>query len=153
MSKAESAPLSAASPASDGLHPLVQRLVAAFGYPYLDGETLPDWAAGVRLVFLPAHGRAHVETPDVAVVLPELLSALRADGGAVAGPACERRLREELGGIALPAIVVVGGREPVGSLSRMRDWDEFIDRLAPLVATARDGSLPAASAPLSAALS
>jgi hydrogenase-1 operon protein HyaE len=139
-------------PAPDALHPLVTRLIETQGYPWLDGETPGIGPAGVRLLFLPAHGRGHVETPDLAVVLPELVAALGTDGGAVAGPACERQMREALGGIALPAIVVLRDGTPVGSLSRMRDWDEFLDRLAPLVAAARDGSLPAAT-PLSPALS
>ncbi|MFK8251907.1 thioredoxin domain-containing protein [Ancylobacter terrae] len=134
------APANPARP--DTVHPLVGRLIDALGYAWIDAEPLPDWTAGARLLLLPAHGRPHDETPDLAVVLPELVAALRADGGAVAGPACERALRERLGGIALPAIVVLRGREPVGSLSRMRDWDEFLERLAPLVALAREASAP-----------
>lgn len=140
-----------ARPAADALHPLVARLVEVQNYPWLDGEATGEGPAGVRLLFLPAHGRGHVETPDIAVVLPELVAALGTDGGAVAGPACERQMRETLGGIALPAIVVLRDGAPVGSLSRMRDWDEFLDRLAPLVTAAREGSLTAA--PLSTALS
>jgi len=128
--------MSLADPVSTAsLHPLVARLVAEHGYSYVaeDAAGLP----GVRLLLLPAHGRAHVETPDMAVVLPELVAALGADGGAVAGPACERQLRERLGGIALPALVVLGEGAPIGSLARMRDWDEFLERLGPLVAAAR----------------
>lgn len=142
------APTVPATPTGDGLHPLVGRLVDVLGYPYLDAESLPDWPTGVRLLFLPAHGRGHVETPDIAVVLPELVAALGTDAAAVAGPACERHMRDRLGGIALPAIVVLRGAEPIGSLARMRDWDEFIDRLAPLVAAARDGASSPPSAPL-----
>lgn len=141
-----------AHPAAATLHPLIVRLIETNDYPWLDGEATGEGPAGVRLLFLPAHGRAHVETADIAVVLPELVAALRADGGAVAGPTCERHLRDALGGIALPAIVVLKDGAPVGSLSRMRDWDEFLDRLAPLVAAARDGS-PFAAAPPSTALS
>ncbi len=144
--------MSLSRPAADALHPLVARLIETQGYPWLDGETPGIQPSGVRLLLLPAHRRGHVETPDIAVVLPELVAALGADGGAVAGPACERQMREALGGIALPAIVVLRDGAPVGSLSRMRDWDEFLDRLTPLVAAARDGALPAAT-PLSPALS
>lgn len=123
---------------SETLHPLVARLTSAHGYPYLDSEeaavaTLPP---GDSLLFLPAHGKAHMETPDIAVVLPELVGVLGGGstiGGAVAGPAYEKRLREQLG-IALPAIVVMRGGRPLGSLSRMRDWDEFIERLSAVIA-------------------
>lgn len=116
------------------LHPFVIRLIETQNYPYLgseeDGLPLDD-----RLLFLPAHGKGHVETPDIAVVLPELVRALgQSLKGAVAGPQLERRLREQLGGIAVPAIVVLRGGEAVGSVSRMRDWDEYLERLSGLLA-------------------
>lgn len=124
---------------SEALHPLVARLTGTLGYPYLDSEEHAAAAlpAGDSLLFLPAHGKGHMETPDIAVVLPELVSALgtgSAMSGAVAGPAYEKQLREQLGGIALPAIVVMRGGRPLGSLSRMRDWDEFLDRLSTVIA-------------------
>ena len=123
----------------DTLHPLVARLTAALGFPYLDSEeeAVAALPAGDSLLFLPAHGKAHMETPDIAVVLPELVGALGASAalsGAVAGPAYEKQLREQLGGIALPAIVVLRGGRPLGSLSRMRDWDEFLERLTAVIA-------------------
>lgn len=116
------------------LHPLVARLIEAHGYPYPATEEelarLDD-----RLLFLPAHGKGHMETPDIAVVLPELVRAFGQPlAGAVAGPECERRLRDSLGGIALPAIVVLRAGKPVGSISRMRDWDEYLERLGALLA-------------------
>ncbi len=124
---------------TDPLHPLVARLTSTHGYPYLDSDeaavaALPE---GDVLLFLPAHGKAHMETPDIAAVLPELVGALGgsgAMGGAVAGPVYEKQLREQLGGIALPALVVLRGGRPLGSLSRMRDWDEFIERLSAVIA-------------------
>lgn len=122
------------------LHPLVARLVDELGFPYLDATGEAAVATGDTLLFLPAHGKAHLETPDIAVVLPELVEALGAQapllGGAVAGPAAEKRMREELGGIALPAIVVLRDGRPIGSLSRMRDWDEFLERLSAVLSAA-----------------
>jgi hydrogenase-1 operon protein HyaE len=125
---------------TESLHPLVARLVDELGFPYLDAAGEAAVASGDTLLFLPAHGKAHLETPDIAVVLPELVGALGARApqltGAVAGPAAEKRMREELGGIALPAIVVLRDGRPIGSLSRMRDWDEFLERLSAVLATA-----------------
>lgn len=123
---------------SETLHPLVARLTSTLGYPYLDSEeeAAARLPAGDSLLFLPAHGKGHMETPDIAVVLPELVDALAGPSGmagAVAGPAYEKLLREQLGGIALPAIVVVRGGHPLGSLSRMRDWDEFLERLTAIL--------------------
>jgi len=121
----------------DALHPLVRRLLTERAYPYLDTA---EEAAGLdgrdHLVFLPAHGKAHLESPDIAVVLPELVKALGGAeriGGAVAGPQAEAAYRDALN-LALPAIVVVRGGVPLGAISRMRDWDEYLDRLGALIA-------------------
>ncbi|WP_029356671.1 hydrogenase [Bosea sp. 117] len=125
---------------TDTLHPLVARLTREFGFPYLDAGGEAALPAGDSLLFLPAHGKGHLETPDLAVVLPELVQALGGPssgmGGAVASPAYEKQLREQLGGIALPAIVVMRDGRPLGSLSRMRDWDEFLERLSAVIARA-----------------
>ncbi len=125
------------APAAPALHPLVQRLIDANGYAYVD--TLDAAPATPRdlLLFLPAHGKAHLETPDIAVVLPELVKALDAGrgtlSGAVAAPATEAALRQSLQ-LALPAIVVLRDGVAVGSIARMRDWDEYLARLGALLA-------------------
>lgn len=111
------------------LPPLVTRLTAEFGYPLLAQEDagLPALKGGDWLIFLPGHGQAHAETLDVAVILPELVTVF---GGrvkaAVAGPELEKALRRQLDGIALPALVAVRGHELLGSISRVRDWHDYI---------------------------
>ncbi len=119
------------------LHPLVQRLITERAYPYVQDAAE---AAGLdgrdHLLFLPAHGKGHLETPDIAVVLPELLAALGgADtiGGAVAGPQLEAALRDEMS-LALPALVLVRDGRPAGAVARMRDWDDYLARLGALLA-------------------
>ncbi len=125
------------APAAPALHPLVQRLIDTNGYAYV--EALDTVAATPRdlLLFLPAHGKAHLETPDIAVVLPELVKALDAGqdrlSGAVASPATEAALRQSLQ-LALPAIVVLRDGVAAGSIARMRDWDEYLARLGALLA-------------------
>ncbi|MEP9349790.1 hydrogenase [Xanthobacter sp. KR7-225] len=121
------------------LHPLVRRLMAERGLPYLDSL---DEAALLdprdHFLFLPAHGKTHLESPDIAAVLPELIAALGGPariGGAVAGPKLEAALRERLQ-LALPALVVLRRGEPVGAVARMRDWDEYLARLGALIASA-----------------
>lgn len=132
----EAAP-TAQNPTAQNLHPLVRRLMDAGAWPYL--ETLDD-AAGLdardHFLFLPAHGKAHLESPDIAVVLPELVKALGGEaaiGCAVAGPKTEAALVSAMS-LALPAIVVLRAGQPVGAISRMRDWDEYLDRLRALLA-------------------
>ncbi|MDI4666002.1 hydrogenase [Xanthobacter autotrophicus] len=120
------------------LHPLVRRLVSERAWPYLEApEDTARLDARDHFLFLPAHGKAHLESPDIAVVLPELVNALGGEaaiGGAVAGPKTEAALRDALN-LALPAIVVVRGGLPLGAISRMRDWDEYLERLGALLKT------------------
>lgn len=138
MTQTQDAPPSAPAPAPTvDLHPLVQRLIDGNGYAYV--EALDGIAATPRdlLLLLPAYGKAHLETPDIAVVLPELVKALDAGrgtlSGAVAAPATEAALRQSLQ-LALPAIVVLRDGAAVGSIARMRDWDEYLARLGALLA-------------------
>ncbi len=120
----------------DALHPLVRRLLTERAYAWLDAaEDAAALDARDQLVLLPAHGKNHLESPDIAVVLPELVKALGGEariGGAVAGPKAEASFREALN-LALPAVVVVRAGVPLGAISRMRDWDEYLDRLGALL--------------------
>ncbi|PWR23149.1 hydrogenase [Zavarzinia compransoris] len=114
------------------LPPLVARLTAERGIPLLAETAAGDIAngGGEWLIFLPGHGQNHAETADVAVILPELLAVF---GGrlkaAVAAPDLEKTLRRRLDGIALPALVAVRGHELLGSISRVRDWHEYVDAI------------------------
>lgn len=120
----------------DALHPLVRRLLTERAYAYVEAaEDAAALDARDHLLLLPAHGKAHLESPDIAVVLPELVKALGGEaqiGGAVAGPKAEAAFREALN-LALPAIVVLRAGVPLGAISRMRDWDEYLDRLGALI--------------------
>ncbi|MGR7994183.1 MULTISPECIES: hydrogenase [unclassified Xanthobacter] len=120
----------------DALHPLVRRLLTERAYAYVEAaEDAAALDARDHLLLLPAHGKAHLESPDIAVVLPELVKALGGEaqiGGAVAGPKAEAAFREALN-LALPAIVVLRAGVPLGAISRMRDWDEYLDRLGALM--------------------
>lgn len=115
------------------LHPLVRRLLTEHRLATL--ETVGDVAGveGPLLLFLPGYAKAHVETADVAVILPELLAVFGGRlGAAVAGPDLETALRSELG-LALPALVMVRQGRPVGSIARVRDWRDYLDRVAALL--------------------
>lgn len=120
------------------LHPLVGRLITDRGYGFLTETTDAEGLdARDHLLFLPAYGKAHLETPDIAAVLPELVKALGGEervGGAIAGPKVEATLRDALS-LALPALVVVRAGVPIGSVARMRDWDDYLARLNAILAT------------------
>lgn len=118
---------------------LVDRLVTERGYPLLaDAEARP-WrdGAGTWVVFLPGHGRGSSETSDVAVILPELVAAHQPRlTPAVAGPAAEQALLPLLGPIALPALVFLRGDALLGSIPRVRDWNDYQERIAAILSGA-----------------
>ncbi|GAB6968762.1 hypothetical protein JCM25156A_28000 [Komagataeibacter kakiaceti JCM 25156] len=110
--------------------PLVHALSARHGMPVLD--TLVTAPPGLTVVFLPSHARPHLETPDIAAVLPDLLRAaqtlLPPDTplrGAVADAALEAELCGRIDGLNLPALVLLHDGVPTGMIPRMRDWDEY----------------------------
>ena len=56
-------------------HPLVDRLTTELGWPRFDDRaSLDEWTRtpGVHVAFVPGDASRTLETPDVAVVLPEL---------------------------------------------------------------------------------
>lgn len=129
---------------AEPLPPLVTRLTAELGYPMIDPATaaLPAETGGEWLIFLPGHGQKHLETADIAVILPELLAAFRGRlKAAVADAALEKGLRQQLDGIPLPALVVVRGHELLGAIPRVLDWHEYLDTITTMI----DGK-PAAAA-------
>ena len=110
--------------------PLVRALSERHGMPVLD--TPAAAAPGLVVVFVPGPARPHLETPDIAAVLPDLLRAaqtLLPSGtplrGAVADAAMEAELCARIDGLNLPALVLLHDGVPVGMIPRMRDWDEY----------------------------
>ncbi|MBY6091588.1 hydrogenase accessory protein [Maritimibacter alkaliphilus] len=119
-------------------HPLVTRLTAEMGYP-----VLTDWAAlesyaeapGAHVVFVPGDAARNLETPDVAIILPELhLAFQRAFDCAVAGDAIETRLREETRVLKTPSLIFFRDGVCVGGIARVRDWDDYIARIPRILA-------------------
>lgn len=125
------------------LPPLVDLLTDVHGYmrldhaddrPWLD-EPAKDW-----VVFLPGHGKGNAETADVAVILPELVRALRPRlSPAVAGEAAERALLALTGMMSLPALVFLRGDRLLGSIPRVRDWDDYLQRIGEILEGALEG--------------
>ncbi len=118
------------------LPPLVDRLTEALGYPRLAGAADQPWAGGTDewVVFLPGHGKGNSETADVAVILPELVRALSPRlKPAVAGPAAEQALLTRTGMMSLPALVFLRGGTLLGSIPRVRDWDDYLERIAAIL--------------------
>lgn len=119
--------------------PLVQGLTTRHGMPVL--HTLEQARPGYVLLLLPSHARIHLETPDLAAILPDLLQLGAAclqggppPGGAVADAALEAALVRSGSDLSLPALVLLENGQVKASISRMRDWDTYVSKFGALFA-------------------
>lgn len=114
-------------------HPLLTRLADEFGWPVLDTPgALAGYLArpGVHCVFIPGDPARNLETPDAAVILPELYQTFqRRFDCAVAGDAIEVALREATGVLKTPSFLFYDGAVFLGGIARIRDWDDYLARI------------------------
>ena len=114
-------------------HPLITRLTTDFAYPIL--ETMADVAAftdapGVHVVFVPGDAKRNLETPDVAVILPELRQAFQGQFDcAVAADSVETELREATKIFKTPSLIFFRNGQCIGGLPKVRDWSDYIERI------------------------
>ena len=121
-------------------NPLIERLVAELGYPVIDLAGHDAFVArpGMNVLFFPGDPATVRDATDVAVVLPELVAAFdnRLAPGVVLdvygdGLALKRRY----GFSEYPALVFVRGGGWVGTLTRIRDWSDYLSTIAALFDT------------------
>ncbi|WP_338331936.1 hypothetical protein [Acetobacter sp. LMG 32666] len=119
--------------------PLVNGLTTRHGMPVL--HTLEQAEAGFVLLLLPSHARIHLETPDLAAILPDLLQlgaaglqGVQPISGAVADATLEAALVRNDGDLSLPALVLLENGQVKASISRMRDWDTYVSRFGAIFA-------------------
>ncbi|MBT9384206.1 hydrogenase accessory protein [Pseudooceanicola sp. CBS1P-1] len=114
-------------------HPLVTRLTTELGWPALDDiGSFDAWAAspGVHVAFVPGDAARNLETPDVAIILPELrMTFQNAFDCAVIGDAIEATLREDSGVLKTPALIFYHDGICLGGIARVRDWDDYMARI------------------------
>jgi hydrogenase-1 operon protein HyaE len=119
-------------------HPLVARLSADFGYPRLEnGSDLAEFTRrpGVHCLFVPGDAARNLETPDAAVVLPELRQAFQNGFDcAVVGDAIEADLREATRALKAPAFLFFRDGAYLGGIEKIRDWDDYITRTTHILA-------------------
>ncbi|WP_298495120.1 hydrogenase accessory protein [uncultured Maritimibacter sp.] len=120
-------------------HPLVDMLITERAYPHLTTQAAFDaytTGAGVHCVFLPGEAATNLETPDVAVVLPELIMAFqRAFDAAVAGPEVEKQIKADIAFHKTPNLVFYRDGRVIGTLPRVRDWSDYVARIPVILAT------------------
>jgi hydrogenase-1 operon protein HyaE len=120
---------------------VLDRLTEELGYPSLDGESALAWRVEgkVSVLFVPGEPGRVPEAVDVAVVLPELLRVFGDQlAPAVVAIGTEAPLLKACGIAVLPALVFFRDGRCLGAIERMRDWDDYLARVAALL----DGTAP-----------
>ncbi len=119
-------------------HPLIDRLIGEMGWPNL--TTMAEAEAffsqpGAHVLFIPGDPARNLETADVAVILPELKLAFQGKFDcAVVNNAIETQLRESTGVLKAPSLIFYRDGSFIGGIPRVRDWDEYMQRIAQLLA-------------------
>lgn len=118
-------------------HPLITRLTDEMGYPRIRSlDDLADFtgAPGVHVLFIPGDPVRNLETPDVAVILPELRQAFqnRFDC-AVADDAVEAELREAVEVYKTPSLVFFRDGAKIGAIPKVRDWADYMARITQIL--------------------
>ena len=129
------APAAAVAPAPP--HPLVAQLQTRHGFAAPTAATLDAFldAPGHALLVFTEDPIRFKETLDLAVIAPEILRAfpgrLRA---AVLFPDAARAVHARFGFRRWPALVVLRDGHYVGTIDGLRNWDEYLEEVAALLA-------------------
>lgn len=119
-------------------HPLIDRLTTEFGWPRLTSEEELEafvTQPGAHALFVPGDAKRNLETADVAVILPELKLAFQGKFDcAVVDDAIETGLRESTKVLKTPSLIFYHDGAMIGALPKVRDWDEYMMRIAQILA-------------------
>lgn len=124
-------------------HPLIERLTATLGYPLLDAAGLDRQvqAQPFSVLFFAGDPRRFPEALDVAVILPELVKAFPQLAPALIASADEAGLQGRYGFSVWPSLVFLKEGRYLGSLSRVLNWGEYLERI-PLILAGEPEVLP-----------
>ena len=127
-----------ASPDFAKLLTLFARLVGQHGFTAITAENLRTFidAPGEALLFFPDDPKRVPEAWDVAVVLPDIvqLNCPETRVGLI-DPVLAKKLATEFGITMWPSLVFLRDGKYLGVIERMRDWDEYAERIATLRAS------------------
>lgn len=118
-------------------HPLLRRMCAQLEAPWLDADRFDGWAgaAGHALAVFTEDPAQHPETLDLAVIVPEIARAFEARfRTGVLAPAAARAIAPRYGFRRWPALVLLKDGRYVGAVDGLRDWHDYVERLAELLA-------------------
>lgn len=111
------------------LPPVMQRLIDQFGATRIEADTLAAFLdrPGTSVLLLAGDPVQFPEGLDVAVVLPELRSALAAEFAiGVVAPDSQDAVARRYGSQRWPSLVFLRDGQYVTTLSGMHDWTEYL---------------------------
>ncbi len=116
-------------------HPLIQRLVDELHYVEVTVASHDEFVnqAGMNVLFFPGDPEVAKDATDVAVVLPELVD--RFDGRLRPGIVIDtygdgKTLKRHYGFSAYPSLVFVRSGDYVGTITRIADWAEYLEKIS-----------------------
>lgn len=119
-------------------HPLITRLITDFGWHDLTdmaGVAAFTDAPGVHVLFVPGDAARNLETPDVAVILPELHMAFQGRFDcAVVNDAVEAEVRDITQVFKTPSLIFYREGTMIGAIPKVRDWSEYVQRITQIMA-------------------
>jgi hydrogenase-1 operon protein HyaE len=131
----DTAPAPAAPPPA-AIHPLVARMMQLLAAPALDADNFAEWtqAPGHALLVFTEDPERYRETPDLAVIVPEVAAAFpgRFRVGVLL-PTPARALSVQYGFRRWPALVLLRDGKYVGAIDGLRNWDEYLSEVARLL--------------------
>ena len=122
-------------------HVLIDRLVSDLGYTDVSLDNHDAFVAtpGMNVLFVPGDPKTVKDATDVAVVLPELVGVYtsKLNAGVVRDTFGDGVALKRLYGFSqFPSLVFVRDGEYVGTISRIRDWQEYLTLINELLVAA-----------------
>jgi hydrogenase-1 operon protein HyaE len=122
-------------------NPLLESLLALDGVRELGAKEIDaflDAAPGAALLLIRGEGARRPETADALVAVRELKRAFGARiAVAVASARDEHSIKQRVGAVIVPSVVLLRGREVVKTLPRVQDWAEYRAAVLELVGEER----------------
>jgi len=125
--------------------PLIDEMIEKYAYPIVTEESVDAFQSANEhvVLFFTENGNNYPEANDVAVILPELMKLYKDKlVAAVVHRESERPLQRRYRFKGYPALVFLRDGEYLGTISKVRDWAEYIDEFDTLLAA--QPSLPPA---------
>lgn len=110
------------------------------GLPEVDGATIDEFlaatdrAGGVAVLLSAGDPARFPEALDVAIVLPELITAFQGRlQGAVIARDAEAALGERFGVRVQPSLIFCRGGATLGLIAKIQDWSVYVERISRLI--------------------